>query len=79
VSAVISTGPPPQKLDMKHQSWSKICTITLGQINTFNYTDMSWWSRGFQYKSITHWKVETWTQLQIFILRAIIQILERNL
>jgi hypothetical protein len=38
MSAVNSTGPSPQKLDMKDQSWSKICTNTLEQIDTFNYT-----------------------------------------
>lgn len=40
MSAVNSTSPSPQKLDVKDQSWSKICTNTLEQIDTFNYTDI---------------------------------------
>jgi hypothetical protein len=40
VSAVISIGLSPQKLDVKYQSCSKICTNTLGQIDTNNYTNI---------------------------------------
>lgn len=46
MSAVNSTSPSPQKLHIKNQSWSKIYTNTLGQIDTFNYTVIcSLWCR----------------------------------